>query len=257
MNIQHIVSLIETLQSLGFEKDLGYKLLRRICLQPSCFCIQQRIVKGKDIMNFSLFFERCSNEEEYACLYYDAILRKEINIPATSVHGAIIRDLEKLIQEIDWHIDFEQQVLPPIRIEDKESWVREEKIEKVVTMLFKLSANEEGAYIADCLKFKYWCDTPVQDMINNMNSLKSRFEIGQRFYLFNNGSCISAEEAYRFLNNRWMEKSLQAKKKQADDKEAEADSSGKSHVTTRKNLLQKKSGNKARKLKVQGFSPTI
>jgi len=251
MNIQHIVSLIEMLQSLGFEKDLGYKLLRRICFQPSGFCIQQRIVKGKDIMNFSLFFERYSNEEEYACLYYDAILRKEINIPATSVHRAIIRDLEKMMQEIDWSIDFEQQVLPALRIEEKESWVREEKIAKVVTMLFNLSSDEEGTYIADCLKFKYWCDTPVQDMINNMNSLRSRFEIGQRFYLFNNGSCISAEEAYRFLNNRWMEKSLQVKKKQAEDKEGEAGSSGTSRVITEKNLLQKKRGNKSRKLKIK------
>lgn len=251
MNIQHIVSLIEMLQSLGFEKDLGYKLLKRICFQPSSFCIHQRIVNGKDIMNFSLFFERCSNEEEYACLYYDAILRKEINIPTTSVHGAIIRDLEKMMQEIDWSVDFEEEVRTTHRIEDKESWVREEKIERIVTMLLNMASDEESAYTADCLKFKYWCDTPVQDMINNLSILKSRYEISQRFYLFNNGSCISAEEAYRFLNNRWMEKSLQAKKKQAEDKGGEGTSLVTGRSNTDKSLLQKKKGSKVRKLKVQ------
>lgn len=250
MNIHHIASLTEMLQSLGFEKDLEYKLLRRICFQPASFYIQQRMIKGKDIMNFSLFFERCDNED-YTCMHYDAVLRKEINIPVTSVHGALAKDLEKMMQQIDWSLDFEQEVRTAHKIEDKESWAREEKIERIITMLLNMASDEEGAYTADCLKFKYWCDTPVQDMINNINVLKSRYEMSQRFYLFNNGSCISAEEAYRFLNNRWLEKSLQAKKKQVDDKENEGTSSATGHAVTDKNLLQKKRGNKSRKLKIQ------
>ncbi|HRH50469.1 MAG TPA: hypothetical protein PLP23_17050 [Panacibacter sp.] len=250
MNIQNIASLTETLQSLGFEKGLEYKLLRRICFQPSSFYIQQRIIKGKDIMNFSLFFERYNNED-YTCMHYDAVLRKEINITATSVHGALVKDLEKMMQEIDWSVDFEQEVRTAHRIEDKENWSREEKIERIVTMLLNMASDEEGAYTADCLRFKYWCDTAVQDMINNIGILKSRYEISQRFYLFNNGSCISAEEAYRFLNNRWMEKSLQVKKKQVDNKENESSSSVIGRAVTDKNLLQKKRGSKARKLKVQ------
>lgn len=88
-------------------------------------------------------------------------------------------------------------------------------------------------------------------MINNLGALKNRFEISQRFYLFNNGSCISAEEAYRFLNNRWMEKSLQVKKKQKEDKEGEGGASATDLAIAEKNLLQKKQGNKGRKLKIQ------
>lgn len=112
-----------------------------------------------------------------------------------------------------------------------------------------LTSDDEGINIADCLKFKFWCDTPVQEMINNINVLKSKFEISQRFYLFNNGSCISAEEAYRFLNNRWMEKNLQARKKQLEDKEGADSSSATSRSIAEKSLLQKKRGNKARKVK--------
>ena len=38
--------------------------------------------------------------------------------------------------------------------------------------------------IADCLRFKFWCDTPAQDMVRNINTLKGKYEISQRFYFF-------------------------------------------------------------------------
>ena len=53
-------------------------------------------------------------------------------------------------------------------------------------------------------------------MVSNMSSLKGRFEISQRFYLSSDSNRISVKEAYRFLNNRWIEKIMSTKKKQAE-----------------------------------------
>lgn len=249
MNIQNIGSLTDTLHSLGFAKNLGNKLLRYICFSKPEFTIKERMIMGSDVVNFNLIFRRKSEKNEYACIYYDATLRKEINITGSVINGLNTKDLEKQMQEINWGIDCENQIDKKFHIEDKETWVREEKIDKVVIQLHALSAIEEGEHMADCLRFKFWCDTPAQEMIRNINAIKSRYEISQRFYFFDNGSCISAEEAYRFLNNRWMEKSLQLKKRQGEDKEEGSTSI--IGLSADKNLLQKKRGQKARKQKNQ------
>jgi hypothetical protein len=44
----------------------------------------------------------------------------------------------------------------------------------------------------------------------------SGFSISQRFYFTENSVGISVDEAYRFLQNKWLEKQLQLKKKQTD-----------------------------------------
>jgi len=38
--------------------------------------------------------------------------------------------------------------------------------------------------------------------------------LSQRFYFFEAQTGISVDEAYRFLQNRWLEKQMQAKRKQ-------------------------------------------
>ena len=247
MDIQNISSVADTLHSLGFASHLGNKLLRHICFRKPEFAIKERMTTGSDIVNFNLVFQCKSEENEYACIYYDATLRKEINVAGSVINGVNTKELERKMQEINWDVDYENKIDKEFQSEEKDSWLREEKIDKVVMQLQSLSSVEEGEDIADCLRFKFWCDTPAQEMIRNINSLKSRYEISQRFYFFDNGSCISAEEAYRFLNNRWLEKNLQLKKKQGADKE-EGNTSiiGRS---TDKNLIQKKRGQRVRKQK--------
>lgn len=251
MNIQNIGSVADTLRSLGFASHLGNKLLRHICFSKPEFAIKERMTIGSDIVNFNLIFQCKSEKHEYACIYYDATLRKEINVTGSIINGVNTKELEKQMQEIEWSIDCENHINKNFNSEEKDSWLREEKIDKVVMQLQSLSSVEEGEDIADCLRFKFWCDTPAQDMVRNINTLKARYEISQRFYFFDNGSCISAEEAYRFLNNRWMEKNLQLKKKQGADKEEGSTSIvGRS---TDKNLIQKKRGQKSRKQKSNDF----
>lgn len=247
MNIQNIDSLTGTLSSLGFAKDLGNKLCRNICFRKPEFAIKERLTIGSDNVNFNLVFQCKSEKHEYACIYYDATLRKEINITSSVINGVNTKELEKQMQDINWGIDYENKIEKEFHSGEKETWLREEKINKVVMQLHSLSSAAEGEDIADCLRFKFWCDTPAQEMIRNINALKSRYEISQRFYFFDNGSCISAEEAHRFLNNRWMEKSLQLKKKQGEDKE-EGNTSIIGHSAD-KNLPQRKRGQRVRKQK--------
>ncbi|MFX5752047.1 hypothetical protein ABTE32_21750, partial [Acinetobacter baumannii] len=77
------------------------------------------------------------------------------------------------------------------------------KIEEVIDTLELLSQKGEGKRMADLLKFKYWSDTAAEYLIPAIGSFKSQYEISQRFFIFD-GLGISADEAYRFLCNKWM-----------------------------------------------------
>ncbi|QEC69700.1 hypothetical protein FRZ67_21245 [Panacibacter ginsenosidivorans] len=246
MNIQNIDSLTGTLCSLGFARDFGNKLLRHICFRKPEFTIRERLIIGSDVVNFNLVFQCKSEKHEYACIYYDATLRKEINVTGSVINGINTKELEKQMQEVDWSIDYENQIDKKFNSQEKDSWLREEKIDKVVMQLHSLSSVEEGEDIADCLRFKFWSDTPAQEMVRNTNTLKSRYEISQRFYFFDNGSCISAEEACRFLNNRWMEKNMQSKRRQEENNNTENAGSSGDKIVNEKKLPKKKHGKAVR-----------
>ncbi len=199
MDIQNIQILSEKLQGLGFGASVGQKILQHVSFRQSCFTIQYRVIKGKDVIRFHFFFQK---NEKYALLYYDAVLRKEIEIPVVVINSIDVNELDKRMN-IDWSI----------------SETDPEKTEKIVSDLQTLSSTADGKEIADRLQIKNWTDAPVQQFITLPP--RSRFEISQRFYFFNNEADISLEEAYRFLNNRWMEKAMQEKK---NKKNADANS---------------------------------
>jgi hypothetical protein len=250
MDIQNICTLTNMLQALGFEDTIASQLLKNICFKPSNFIIHQGMVKGKDVMNFHLAFEKNAISSFYSCVYYDAVLRKEIEIPSVNINEIKVKELNRRMEEVNWTNAFTFQKNKVWQAEDKTSWSEEEKVESIVTDLQALESAEEGKEIADRLKMKFWCDLPVQEMICNLSSLKSKFEISQRFYLFESQSGISVEEAYRFLHNRWMEKQLQAKKKQMEISNVEEQPNGNAKTGSDKNLLRKKRRNKNNKVKI-------
>jgi hypothetical protein len=53
MNIQNIVALVLQLKAIGFD-NMGYSLLKRICLAPASFSIAEKLVKVPE--NVSLIF---------------------------------------------------------------------------------------------------------------------------------------------------------------------------------------------------------
>ncbi len=250
MNIQNISTLSNSLQTLGFADTINQQLAKNISFKLPNFIIHQRITKANDIINFYLAFEVNENGDSYSCIYYDAILRKEIEMPNVKINEIEAKQLDKRMAEIKWTNAFSYNENKKWEIEDKVTWSENEKIENIVTDLHTLESLEEGKEIANRLKVKHWCDTPVEEIIGNLTSLRSKFEISQRFYLFDVQSGISVEEAYRFLHNRWMEKQLQARKKQIEVSNPDEKSNGNAKAGSDKNLLQKKRRNKNNKVKI-------
>jgi hypothetical protein len=235
MKIHNIAALTDMLIATGFDEAIGKKLLQQICFKPADFALTERLVKGKDVLTCSLFFER--KGEEYSCTYYDASFFKAIEVPELTINGIHLRDLDKAMAAIDW-----LNISAPVKfdLKNEASWLREQQIEKIVTDLFRVSATDEGRHHADSLKVRYWQDVSFAPV--NLPAIRSKFEVSQRFYFFD-GQGISIDEAYRFLLNRWLEKKLYARKKQAGDADDDTGS-----TASDKSLLQKKRKKRTTKL---------
>lgn len=193
----------------GFNESTGYRLLQYVCFKPADFILTEYIVKEKDVLTCHIYFER--NDDKYVCSYYDASFLKEIKVPDLSIQGISLTELDRRMAETDWRFEGD---LNGFDLGNTANWQRENQIEGIVTDLFRLSATGEGKPFADALKLKYWATVPLHPMMGNLNAIRSRFEVSQRFYFFD-GNGISVEEAYRFLLNRWLEKKFQAGRKKA------------------------------------------
>ena len=212
MNIENISALMGQLKLLGFE-NTGYPLLKRISFRPDHFIFSQSMEKAKDKLSFHLFFERHVRQDVYILMYYDAILQKDTTVAEGSNNGINLISLEKSMMQIDWKYAFDFVSIAPMDLEDKGSWEKEQKVELVIEALSDLEKSEEGKIIAVGLKLKYWAGIAYQELFGNISPLKNKSEVSQRFYFFENQTGISVDEAYRFLLNRWLEKQMQAKKK--------------------------------------------
>ena len=76
-------------------------------------------------------------------------------------------------------------------------------------------------------------------MFGNISPLKNKSEVAQRFYFFDGQIGISVDEAYRFLQNRWLEKQMQAKRKESVTHN-EVELTEEEHTSSGNGLLQKK-----------------
>ena len=238
MNIENISALMVQLQSLGFE-NAGYSLLKRISFKPENFILSQKIEKAKDKLSFHLFFEKNVKQGVYVLLYYDAILQKETPLIDAAINGINTTNLEKSMIEIDWKNAFDFVTKKQLNLEDKTSWEKEQNVESVIEGLSELEKSEDGKVVAIGLKLKYWAGISYQELFGNISPLKNKSEVSQRFYFFEGQTGISVDEAYRFLQNRWLEKQMQAKRKETDSPEIN-ESEKDSRATSGSGLLKKK-----------------
>ena len=239
MNIQNIAALAEQLQSLGFD-NAGYSILKRICFKPDSFMLSQKMVKVKDQLSFHLYFEKDGKKETYALMYYDAILQKEMALSGAIINEIDIAGLEKRMTEIDWKLAFDFETKRNWNVEDKASWEKEQKIELLIEELKTIETSEEGKNISTGLKLKLWAGIPYQELVGSISPLKNKTEVSQRFYFTEGQAGISVAEAYRFLQNRWLEKQMQAKRKQSDDSNGEENNSRDQPSSGNGSLLKKK-----------------
>ena len=238
MNIENISALMGQLQLLGFE-NAGYSLLKRISFKPENFILLQKIEKAKDKLSFQLFFEKDVKQGAYGLSYYDVVLQKETPLIDATINGINTTNLEKSMTEIDWKNAFDFVTKKQLNLEDKTSWEKEQKVESVIEGLSELEKSEDGKVVAVGLKLKYWSGTSYQELFGNISPLKNKSEVSQRFYFFVDQMGISVDEAYRFLQNRRLEKQMQAKRKEPVSNNEE-DLTETEHTLSGNGLLQKK-----------------
>lgn len=247
MNIQNISALAAQLKSIGFE-NMAYPLLKRICLIPANFMITEKISKESGQVVFNLYFEKEKKGNGYSLEYYDAILQKELSFTDLSFEGINISSIEENMKTIDWKDAFDFTTKKPFSPDDKSSYEKEQRVEQVMADLSRLEMNDEGKQVSVLLKQKYWSDIVYNDAMGNMTTIKAKSELSQRFYCSEGQPGISADEAYRFLQNKWLEKELQLKRKQQDKME-ESEPGENSQASAGSGLLKKRRVNGTAKFK--------
>ena len=252
MNIQNVASLAEQLQAMGFDNS-GYFLIKRICFKPVSFFLIHKIEKGKDQLSFQFFFEKDNKQNSYVLRYYDATVQKEFALNDATINGINTATLEKRMAEIDWKNAFDFNIKKQWSVEDKASWEKEQKVESVIEDLMELENVEEGKVIAEGLKLKYWSGISNHELVVNIRPLKNKSAVSQRFYIFEGEAGISLDEAYRFLQNRWLEKQMQAKRKHID--EANTAENHDSHQTKSGTGLLRKKRKRSSAKKINNLNP--
>lgn len=237
MNILNIAELSKQLEVLGFH-DAGSLLLKRICFKPVNFYLPQRVIKEKDVMLFSLYFELLQKTDNYRLQYYDVTLQKANGDLALPVDGVNPAELEKQMAAIDWKKAFSLDDKKSWNAEDKSTWETELRISGIIETLSILEKSEPGKVIASVLKQKFWTGTLHQEIVGSIPFVKNKADVTQRFYIAEDGSGITTEEAYRFLQNKYMEKQLQLKRKQSDSVDESSDEE--SNSSSSSGLLKKK-----------------
>jgi hypothetical protein len=238
MNIQNISALAEQLQLLGFD-NAGYQLLKRICFNPENFVFTRQVKKANEELIFQLFYQKHSNQDIYVLMYYDAILQTEIAAGERIINDIEIAPLESKMTEVDWKKAFDFTENKHWAANDKTSWENELKIATVMDGLTALSVTDEGKAIAESLKLKYWNGSAYYEVFDNITQPKGRAEISQRFYFSDIQTGISVDEAYRFLQNRKLEKMMQSKRRQVAKSEEEQHGDG-ANSTSGSGLLKKR-----------------
>jgi hypothetical protein len=220
MDIQHISALIEILSSLGFSTSVSKTLVLNACFRQKEFIVKERMHFGDDTINYQLFFKEDTAIKKLVCTYYDATLRKAVEIPASIINGVDVPNLEKRMGALNWQMVSENNSTDDFKIADKSTWKQEAAIEEIIKELEVLGSTGEWHALANTLKYKYWIDLYLQSMINDLATLKNKYELTQRFYIIS-GEGITASEAYRFLNNKWMERKIQANNRTLRQNEVE------------------------------------
>jgi hypothetical protein len=198
---KNIETLMRQLTGLGFPQSLEGELRLSICFQPAQFFLLHKQDRDGDRLTFQIRLQKIDASDEYRCSFYEAFLRKKIEIPPGLISDIDVKELETRMGSIQWD---------NLKGEQDTTLVN---LESIVLDLNQLGAIVEGSMIANLLKLKFWAETPLESYCYGLNSLKNSYELAQRFYFFEGEEQITVDEAYRFLCHRWRERQLHTRKK--------------------------------------------
>lgn len=217
----HIEQLAARLESLGCEPTIQQKLLAILCFAPTQFEIQQRVELNGDTCCFSV---HCVAGEKglFDAIYYTAVLIKK---PALTDE---LRTLDEAMQAVPWQTIY--QYSKGIDV------VMNIQMENVIALMGTLiETDTEGV-----LRYTHWAGTALEHLVPQLSQLKLQYEVSQRFYLLPNQPPIRFQEAFRFLQSRWMERKIQQDNRLLSKKKDQgADGSG---AAVGKLLSKRKSG---------------
>ncbi len=199
----NLAPVVKLLQAMGFENGLERALRAKACFLPLHFEVFHKLDRAGDTCSFHLYFKEDAGM--YKCLYYDACYRKEI-----AFDDPVVASLDSRMKTIDWAADFDdiEAIMHDLKMVDPQT--------------------------ANLLLFKYWAGSPLESNLVSIAALRSQYEISQRFYVIEGSVPISVDEAFRFLQSRWMEKQAR-KKSEATKAPGVAPKARKStHKTTKK-----------------------
>lgn len=238
MNIQNIATLAAKLERLGFE-NTGYLLLKNISFRPQNFWLVLKAAHLNNALSFHIFIQRNIANGEYELQYYDANISAATNEREQVINGINLTELITDMGRIDWKNAFDFTTRRNLSVNEKSSFEKEEEIESVTEKLQLLEQSENGKYVAANLKLEFWSGLPYHDLFGNIAPVKNKYEISQRFYCATGQPGISIDEAYRFLQNRLLEKQISLRKKQPEISEASNDTTASQHSSS-SNLLKKR-----------------
>src|SRR5689334_18402932 len=115
MDLNEVQRLVENLARLGFE-GVGRELLWKATLRLPQFFISVKQSRARDTLRFELFFQR--KDDFYHCPYYDALLRRNTQIPDLDVNGISLDNLNRSMEVIDWKEFFEADKLEDLQDHD-------------------------------------------------------------------------------------------------------------------------------------------
>lgn len=211
MNGDNINILKARLKMLGFDANVEQAIRAQICFQPDRFEIRDCKIRETESCFVTVSFIKEAGTQKYDCPYYDIALRKAIMIKEDLVEGVDVHRLDQEMGGINWVQIYTGRT--SLLSVSQPSVVEITTVAEIVGQLKLLSTSVKGKMIADRLRFKYWADTALEIMIPNIGSIRSQYEISQRFYFFEEEKPISIEEGFRFLTSRWLEKQALLRKK--------------------------------------------
>lgn len=243
--MQNISELSERLSHLGLGNSTAW-LCRRICFKPRNFSLTKTLQKANDRIAFHLCFEYLESADVYELKHYDAVLYKERTIIDKVINNVNPVVLDKRMASVNWKEVFLDELAFNGSMDEKIIWNEVQVIEDIVNDLTTLEKGE-GKEVALCLKLKHWEGTAYSEFAGSIISSKIKWEISQRFYSQPNGDIISTEDAYRFLQNNWLERELKARRKA--DRDAVSQSSDDIRTNTMpagKSRVKRNGGRKAK-----------
>ncbi|MES2329995.1 MAG: hypothetical protein V4539_10355 [Bacteroidota bacterium] len=221
MNKANMEAIKARLNALGFDLQVEEKLTAQVCFNPAAFDLGFCKTSGEDKCTFLVHFER-ADDRQYEVAFYTACLHKGFVLSGSS------RVVTEQMEKIDWNqiAYYRNSFAVPVELSVLQS---------------AYAVLQEAAKLSDAslVLYKYWAGTTLESLIPGVASLKSRYELSQRFYLSEDHPPITSGEAMRFLQNRWTERQMQQSRLQRRQTEVGTKESG-SKKTSRRKVGRKK-----------------